>query len=56
MKTVFHAEGKGVSPALRWLFSILFLIVWAAAVGIAGIPGEMKRRPFQPHARGIRCT
>ena len=37
MNPVQHAEGKGLSPALRWLLSILFLVLWTAAVGITAL-------------------
>lgn len=37
MKAIDHAEGKGLSPALRWLFSSLFLILWALAVGMVAL-------------------
>ena len=37
MNTVNLSEGKGVSPALRWLISIVFLVLWALAVGLAAL-------------------
>ena len=37
MKAVDRAEGKGLSPALRWLFAILFLVLWALAVGMVAL-------------------
>ena len=37
MKTVDRAEGKGLSPALRWLFAGLYLFVWALGIGIVAL-------------------
>ena len=31
------AEGNGRSPALRWLFGVVFLVLWALAVGLAAL-------------------
>ena len=37
MKPIHHAEGKGLSPALRWLFAGIFLVVWALGIGIVAL-------------------
>ena len=37
MKKINKAEGTGLSPALRWFLSILFLVLWSAGVGLVGL-------------------
>lgn len=37
MKTPDRAEGKGLHPALRWLFSMLFLLAWCVGIGLISL-------------------
>ena len=37
MSSIQHAEGKGLSPSLRWLFAGLYLVVWALGIGIVAL-------------------
>ena len=37
MKTQNTSEGKGLHPALRWLFSMLFLLAWSVGIGVISL-------------------
>ncbi len=37
MKPIQHAEGKGLSPSLRWLFAGIYLVFWALGIGIVAL-------------------
>ena len=37
MKILHHAEGKGLRPALRWSFSMLYLVVWSIGIGLVSL-------------------
>lgn len=37
MKQIQNAEGKGLHPALRWLISMLFLLVWSVGIGMQSL-------------------